>query len=735
MPPDRSLAPLGVTLGLTVLLCMIVFYGCRVFEPEPLLWNELPETILSGAPAETTGTRFLRHLFWYGTDHDGQVVRFIYAITDSTVQDPSTVDEDEENTRFDPSDDVRTLEATSWREIGYTTSTDSTFLFTVDRGSTPSKDITFHIVAVDDKGGIDRTPARLHFFNNSLGNPVLEFTLFSWESELDGTRHWVKRWVGEGSGPNLAESPELTRYPVIGFGRRFRLDWVASSPNGRIEGYRYQIDQSANAPYRPPTVGGMQKEWDPTFRSFEASNEVRPEDIPGCEVDRVGGQFLPESVCPADSVRWPSDKYRLRVEAIDVARVESRPVDGELEFLVNYAPETRLRRDAEWPAYSAPSATEPGRQALSPGDTIPLGSYVSFDMEGNDKSFDRVAPASYGELCCDLIQQDSTVSFQASYDYAADRERFVTVRSTQRSLPFRAAPGSDEPDSIGFPVGPFHYDVAFVARDEHGRVDDSPEKFSFTAGFLPRIFSTLPAEGDSLVLWGAVESPWPTSLAAGRTQSSRWWTGNEWVDDPGRCRDPALCTETSGFLFQLRAEFRGGPHPRESGVSIRAWQFQNIAANDPNNLVQDGLESKNLTDWIATASTPNVWIWPANDALKIFVPVELWFQSWKYEPCGPLPGECVAQFVQQRRQGKFLTRQLGTQRLTVRARNTRDGDVWPVYLGVRVDPQTRESIPIGSAGRRTHPVRVEWSAWVGIDSDFDGKIDRFWPDFDAGGYD
>jgi hypothetical protein len=479
---------------------------------------------------------------------------------------------------------------------------------------------------------------------------------------------------------------------------------------------------------------GIIKHWNLEFDNFVGSNSILPEDIPGCELDAIDGRFLPDAVCPPDSVRWPSDSYRLRVEAIDEALVESRPAEGELEFVVNYAPETRLRRDATWPNYSEPGSGG-ARLRLAEGDTIPLASYVSFDMVGNDKTTDTVFPALYGDLCCDIIQNDSTVTLQANYDFVSDRGRFITTRSTQRSAPFRAPPGSGEPDSIGFQVGPFHYEVEFVARDEHGRTDRTPDKFVFSAGFQPRVLSTTPAHGDSLVLWGALESPWPGSLAASRKQATRWWTGNEWLDDPARCRDPAECAEVSGFLFSFRGEFRGSAHPRENGVTIRSWQFENVGENDPENLFRNGWESQGLNQWIATESTPDVWSWADEAALEVFVPIQLWFQLASYEPCGGEFPECNELFEEQRRQGKFLARQLGAQRMSLWARNTRDGDSWPIYRGVRFDPQAREFIPIGSGGRRSHPVVVDWGIWIGSDTDADGAIDRFWPDFDLCHYD
>ncbi len=97
--------------ALVLLLFLVVFYGCRAFDPEPIIVNIPPDTFVTGAPAETTGTVFNRHMYWYGKDVDGEVVKFIFAITDSTVRDRSQPRVDEEDARFDPADDASDSQA------------------------------------------------------------------------------------------------------------------------------------------------------------------------------------------------------------------------------------------------------------------------------------------------------------------------------------------------------------------------------------------------------------------------------------------------------------------------------------------------------------------------------------------------------------------------------------------------------------------------------------------------
>ncbi len=63
-------------------------FGCRAFDPEAVIVNKPPETYIIGSPAETTGAYFHYHVYWYGTDDDGEVDRFVWALTDTSIQDP-----------------------------------------------------------------------------------------------------------------------------------------------------------------------------------------------------------------------------------------------------------------------------------------------------------------------------------------------------------------------------------------------------------------------------------------------------------------------------------------------------------------------------------------------------------------------------------------------------------------------------------------------------------------------
>jgi hypothetical protein len=724
------------SLALGLVLSLTVIYGCRAFDPEPVTVNKAPNTSILGAPAETTGTRFLRHLYWYGNDSDGEVVRFIYAVTDSTVQDYRTPDIDEEDTRFNPATDVTTLEPMSWRTVGYTTKTDSIFLFTVDRGSTPSKDMTFHIVAVDDLGAIDPTPARLRFVNNSLGNPVVKFSVSTRELDGAGQPFWLKRWVGTAAGPSASESPELSAEPFIGFARAFRIEWEASSPNGPINGYRYKANQNGTAPFVPPLGPGGIKRWDLNLTSFDFANDRDPQTLPDCDINPTTGELSEESNCPPETVRWPSDRYAFSVEAQDVALVETEAAFATLRFNVNYPPETDIVLGAPWPLYRARNASG-GTDVVhfASGDTIPWGAYAVIAANGYDQTPERVAPATYGPFCCDTPLVTSAVRFQARYRGRRDENGRFTEAVSLFSFPYGNS-SDGEPDTIGVNVGPMAYDFAVRSTDEHLRPDGTPDTLRFVGGFEPRLLSTRPAEGNALIIRQAGQGTWPGSLAytASTSAENRWWNGIEFLQsDPCTGLSGTALTACqaqnpvfSGQIYTFQMRFEGRAHPLEPQAHIRAWSYSQLTVNDPLNVLQDGPESEDLSFYYVPG-TLDVWDFTDAEAIKLFIPVFFWSLTDLFEPASPA--------VSYRQVGKWLVRRLGEATLRVQGRTTVPGDTWRIYQHVRPDESDAVQLaPIEKAGRRTPEHVVHWSIYLGIGNFGDTTPSRLWPDFDTSLY-
>jgi hypothetical protein len=106
--------------------------GCRE-QPAPPDTDQPPETVITGAPADSEPAFYRIRLYWGGFDPDGDVVGFEWAITES-IPDPSLID------------------------YHYTTRTDSIFRFRVEENH-EVVGRRFYVRAIDDDGKRDPTPA------------------------------------------------------------------------------------------------------------------------------------------------------------------------------------------------------------------------------------------------------------------------------------------------------------------------------------------------------------------------------------------------------------------------------------------------------------------------------------------------------------------------------------------------------------------------------------------------
>ncbi len=130
-------------LILTLLAALGVLYlsGCSSVDAPPKAGPKPPETQLTYAPVDFDTTTFRVHFYWNGTDTDGEVVQFRFAI-----------------------DQQDTLPPEEWPT---TTAKDTTFLFLVD----PVAELklhTFKIASQDNEGLIDPTPAARSFSAKTL---------------------------------------------------------------------------------------------------------------------------------------------------------------------------------------------------------------------------------------------------------------------------------------------------------------------------------------------------------------------------------------------------------------------------------------------------------------------------------------------------------------------------------------------------------------------------------------
>src|SRR5262249_13750474 len=138
--------------------------GCRK-AIAPNLDNQAPETWIVAAPQDTITTRdplfgpippqigripVRFHLYWAGSDRDGSVAGYFFAIVETLpVPEPGA-------------SSVPSLPGPKARDYHFTTKTDSIFIFHASEEVNERRH-AFFIYAVDNKGKPDPTPARFIF--------------------------------------------------------------------------------------------------------------------------------------------------------------------------------------------------------------------------------------------------------------------------------------------------------------------------------------------------------------------------------------------------------------------------------------------------------------------------------------------------------------------------------------------------------------------------------------------
>jgi len=167
------------------------------------------------------------------------------------------------------------------------------------------------------------------------------------------------------------------------------------------------------------------------------------------------------------------------------------------------------------------------------------------------------------------------------------------------------------------------------------------------------------------------------------------------------------------------------PHPvqREPLSTVRAWSYSLNSEHDPLNLIDDGPgESPDLT-FYNPSPQDNVWEFSTEQAIQIFVPSLIWNAPQLFDP--------TSEAVVFRQTGAFLRKHLAEMSLRVRGRTTKPGDKYLNYLEtVRPNPEgQRQEIDMERLGRRSPASEKTFHIYLGVDPEFTGEIQRFWPDF------
>jgi len=628
-------------LGLlsAAVLSVILLAGCRAFVPEAVIVNKPPETFIVGAPLEGGGGYYHFHVFWYGSDEDGQVERFVWALTDTTLQDPDTVD-DEEDQNFNPALDASTLKIGRW-----TTRTDSVFNFTIDQGVNVSTDLTLHMVAIDDFGAFDRSPARLHFFSNTLGNPVISFFRMEGDSAI-------------AIAPGEADT--------VGFGVPYHVAWAGSSPNIRgyspealalvdtvypfddgLFGYKWQImgDLGGNC------LPSLEDCWHP--RKF---NEATGDSF-SFFGSATGLMFTNDGsgTSPFHQL-LPSGAVDLQVNSIDIAGVEVANNLRPFSFVVNYDPQTIMLADTtDWAHPSDPERypyyirlNDPTRvhHPFKPGDRIPDRTYVVVKALARDDPRDNQS-GDFQIGFTGFMQGVVSVFTGGTFSFNSE--------SSELNLTPAWGAGVDGwyADTLGFLTGPStEFTINMQAVDEHGRRDGSPASLSFDVGYppclqcvelLPKTFSTSAWDPSLECVDDPASHPCFQDTTELRvTEAGLGDNDLQYIQDVFmlvnkqtyfvRISDSSLGEGTANYivngrLYRMSVLLHGQDDPREAWAeAVRrtmGWIYQIDYDCDPFNTIKDGGGNDDIREstWGASAAGGGLEIDPTSGLWRLAVDV------------------------------------------------------------------------------------------------------------------
>ena len=232
-------------------LCLVAWsVGCRKALAPTTLGNMPPETWIVAAPQDTITTRdpsdqpvkpqvgripVRFHMYWAGTDHDGTVVGYYWAVVETLPVPPQG------------SGTVPGLPGPKARDYRYTTATDSMFIFNASVDAS-ERQHTFYIYAVDNKGLADPTPARFIFSAYDRFPPTAvidECTATGYEYQLvAGVLQPIQKTYFVTDVLENSNDHPFPRDTVMS-GARLHMRWhgVPTIPSTIVTGYRYKLQE------------------------------------------------------------------------------------------------------------------------------------------------------------------------------------------------------------------------------------------------------------------------------------------------------------------------------------------------------------------------------------------------------------------------------------------------------------------------------------------------------------
>jgi len=309
MRPKRVF-PIFVILGL--MLCLLAVQGCRK-ERAGFERNLAPETFLTRVPFDSSFVFYRVKLFWGGLDPDGQVMGYLFAMTDSNLVPRES----------------------TWT---WTTNTEAEFSLTANNPQVLGHG--FYVMAVDDRGLADPTPAFVFFYAQDTHRPRVQFN-----RAYAVTPQGETQQLTAGTRAELLDSTPGDTMPT---GSSVFFSWQGwdEDPGGYITGYLYKLNTEAQR-----HEGGLG--------------------------DTTASMLMSKGA-----------EYNFEVLAIDDAGATTNTIQGRSEtaryFVVNYDPDTWIIPPCEGCGIGF---FEGGSIPRQQGDTLRLVSSLkaSFQWGGWDK--------------------------------------------------------------------------------------------------------------------------------------------------------------------------------------------------------------------------------------------------------------------------------------------------------------------------------------------------------------
>lgn len=454
----------GKTIAVQVILVAAIFVisilaSCRP-EQAPLDRNRAPDTHLTCAPTETTATDYRVHLYWYGTDNDGTVERYIWYISDTLLTLDPAKNPDAELRDWNPASRIA-----DYLKGRFTSRTDTVIIFKGfdDKKLSTINRQSFHIAAIDDGGKIDPTPARIQFYAKTRGLPSLKF----WVNFKDPVPTDEIKEPSQ-NGNDIPFNP--LSLDTISMFAPFTIKFKATTPNNVITGYRWS--------YESKTYPDFNNDGTPEW--LIPSED--PKKVVAVKLSNMGAERLRSGVFNFKGIA--------RDEAGAISKSDLVTGEGYCRIVINHDPDTEiLYADCFYTPRSS-GVQESIKVYFNDAipDTLPYNSRLRFRYRGwDDKrdSLEFVPP-----LPIRFQFQYSRWALEGGLRVAEKNSPWYPLREPEDTNPKAdIEDGNRNVDSTTMRVGTFNYRFSVRSFDEQNRPDGTPAEVFFVGNFPPIIDS------------------------------------------------------------------------------------------------------------------------------------------------------------------------------------------------------------------------------------------------------